>query len=64
MKFIPIVVKLKKNQHHYVFNNMILQKSFIYTDLMFQKHFLLLSMLKTVVLLNMFVETDINFLKN
>ncbi len=39
---------------------MILQKSFWYADLVFQKHFLLLSMLKTVVLLNMFVETLMN----
>jgi len=38
---------------------MILQKSFKYADLVLQKHFLLLSMLKTVVLLNIFVETDI-----
>ncbi len=33
-----------------------LQKSFIYADLMLNKYFL--SMLKTVVLLNIFVETD------
>jgi len=34
---------------------MILQKSFIYANLLLKKHFLLLSMSKTVVLLNIFV---------
>ncbi len=38
---------------------MILQKSFYYVDLLLKKHFLLLSMLKTVVLLNILVETMI-----
>ncbi len=32
------------------------QKSFKYADLVLKKHFLLLSMLKTVVLLNIYVE--------
>ncbi len=37
---------------------MILQKSFVYDDLLLNKHvLLLLSMLKTVVLLNIYVET-------
>ncbi len=38
---------------------MILQKSFEYADLLHKKHFVLLSMLKTVVLFNYFVETMI-----
>ncbi len=38
---------------------MILQKSLNDTDLMLIKHFLLLSMMKTVVLLNVFVKTMI-----
>ncbi len=37
--------------------HMILQKSFWYADLLLKKHLLLLSKLKTVVLLNIFVET-------
>ncbi len=35
----------------------ILQKSFKYADLLLKKHFLILSMLETVVQLNIFVET-------
>jgi len=38
---------------------MILQKSLYYADLLLKKHFLLLSMLKTDVLLNIFGETVI-----
>ncbi len=38
---------------------MILQKSFLHTDLLLKKH-LFVSMLKTVVLLNIFVETMIH----
>ncbi len=37
---------------------MILQKSFLYADVL-KKHFLLLSVLKTVVLINIFVEHTI-----
>jgi len=42
---------------------MILQKSLKYTDLVLKKLFLLLSMLKTVVLLQIFeeIETDLFF---
>ncbi len=40
---------------------MILQKSFWYADLVLKKHFLLFSMLKTVIPLNIFVETMIFF---
>jgi len=42
---------------------MILQKSLKYTDLVLKKLFLLLSMLKTVVLLHIFeeIETDLFF---
>ncbi len=40
---------------------MILQKLFQYADLLLKKHFLLLSILKTVVLLNIFVKTVIFF---
>jgi len=40
---------------------MIIQQSFRYTDLLLKKHFLLLSMLKTVEILNIFVETVIHF---
>ncbi len=36
--------------------------SFYYADLLLKKHFLLLSMLKTVVLPNVFVELMISFL--
>ncbi len=36
---------------------MIPQKSFYYTDLVLRTHFLLLLILKTVVPLNIFVET-------
>ncbi len=36
---------------------MILQKSFLYSDLLLKKHFLSLLMLKTDFLLNIFVET-------
>ncbi len=39
-----------------------LQKSFWYADLLLKKHFWLLSMLKTVVLLHIFVETLINYI--
>ncbi len=41
--------------------HVILQKSFWYADLLVKKHFLLLSMLKTVLLLNLIVETAIFF---
>ncbi len=37
---------------------MILQKSFSFADLLLKKYFFLFSMLKTVVLLKIFVETD------
>ncbi len=44
---------------------MILQKSFLYADLLLKKHLLLLLlMLKTVVLLNNFVEHIFYTLKN
>jgi len=36
---------------------MILQKSFLYAGLVLKKQFFLLSMLKTVVQLNIFVDT-------
>ncbi len=39
-----------------------LHKSLSYADLLLKKHLLLLSMLKTLVLINMFVETVIIFL--
>jgi len=42
---------------------MILQKSLKYAGLLLKEHFLLLSMLKTVVLLNIFVETSIHFFR-
>ncbi len=41
-------------------SHMILQESFWYSDLQLKKHFSLLSTLKTVVLLNIFVETVIH----
>ncbi len=51
-------------QHHYSLRcHMIHQKSFYYADLMLKKHLLLLSMLKTVALLNFFVKTDSLLLK-
>ncbi len=40
---------------------MIIEKSFLYADLVLNKHFLLLSMLKTIVLLNIFVKAMILF---
>jgi len=42
-------------------SRMILQKSFYYADLLLKKHFLLLSMFKTVELVNIFEETNIFF---
>jgi len=42
---------------------MILKKSFLYADLVLKKHFLLLLMLKTGVLLNMFVNTLFRILR-
>ncbi len=50
-------------QHHYssLQCHMILQKSFIYADLVIKKHLLLLLMLKTVVPLNIFVKTVTHF---
>jgi len=42
---------------------MILQKSFYYADMVLKKHFFLLSNLKTAVLLNISVETVINFFR-
>ncbi len=50
-------------QHHFssLQCHMILQKSF-YVYLLLKKHFWLLSMLKTVVLLNIFVEIVIHFI--
>jgi len=42
---------------------MTLQKSFQYDDSVLKIHFLLLSMLKTVVLLNVFMETVIHFFR-
>ncbi len=47
MQFIPVMAKL--NFQHYI------------TDFLFKKHFLILLLLKTVVLLNIFVETMIIF---
>jgi len=38
---------------------MILQKLFYYADLLLNKHFLLLSMFKTVELVNIFEENNI-----
>ncbi len=60
--FVVIVKKLI--QHHYfsLQCRMIFQKSYEYTDLLLKKHSLLLSMLKSVVLLHIFVETDIFFM--
>ncbi len=40
-------------------SHMILKKSFKYSDLLLKKQFLLLSMLKIVVLVNIIVETVI-----
>jgi len=50
-------------QHHYssLQCHMTLQKSFQYADLLLKAHFFTLSMLKTVVLLNIIVETVIDF---
>ncbi len=50
-------------QHHYssLQCHMILQKSFLYADLVIKKHLLLLLMLKTVVPLNIFVKTVTHF---
>jgi len=41
---------------------MILKNSFYYADLLLKKHFQLLSMVKTSVQLNIFVETAISCL--
>jgi len=50
-------------QHHYSSLQclMILRKSFDYASLVLKEHFLLVLMLKTVVLLNIFVETETFF---
>jgi len=50
-------------QHHYssLQCHMILQKSFQYADFLLKKHLFLFLMLKTVVLLNIFVETAIRY---
>ncbi len=47
-------------QHHFSSHqcHLILQKSFEYSDLLLKKHFLILSMLKTVVRFHMFVYTN------
>ncbi len=51
--------KLNFQQHYSSLQcHMIFQKSFWYADLMLKKNFWLLPMLKTVLLLNIFVETD------
>lgn len=42
---------------------MTLQKSILYANLMLEKHFLVSSMLKTVVVLYIFVETVVHFFK-
>ncbi len=47
MQFIPVIIKLKFLQSS-LKCHLILQKSFVYADLVLKKHFLLLSMLKTV----------------
>jgi len=53
MQFIPVMAKLNYSSFQcYV----ILQKLFLYADLLLKKQFLLLSFGKTVVLLNIFVE--------
>ncbi len=44
--------------------HMIIQKSFSYAHLLLKKHVLLLSIMKTVVLFNVCIETDILFLKD
>ncbi len=51
-------------QHHYfsLQCHIIIQKSFSHDDLMLKKHFL--SMLKTVVLLNIFSGKNDTFLRN
>ncbi len=43
--------------------HMILQKSFLYANLLPKEHFLVFSILKTVVLLNIFVESVIHFFR-
>jgi len=53
MQFIPVMAKLSF-QHHY---SCLQCHMTHHVDLLLNKHFLLLSMLKTVVLLNIFVET-------
>ncbi len=54
MQFIPVIIKLNFQKPH---DHMIVQKSFKYDDLVLNNNVLLLSMLETVVLLNIFVET-------
>ncbi len=44
--------------------HMIPQKSFSYADLVLNKHFLLLPMLKTVVLFNIFLKTVMRFFQD
>ncbi len=53
MQFIPVIIKLNFQKPH---DHMIVQKSFKYDDLVLNNN-VLLSMLETVVLLNIFVET-------
>ncbi len=52
-------------QHHNpsLQSHMIFQKALYYADLVLKKHFLLLLMLRTVVLVNIFVETVIHFFR-
>ncbi len=44
--------------------HMILQKSFLYADLLLKKHFLILKVLKTIVLLNIFGKIMVHFCEN
>ncbi len=54
--FNPVIVKLNFQHHNSSLQcHMILQKSFWYADLLLKKHYLLLSILKTVVWFNIFV---------
>ncbi len=50
-------------QYHYssLQYHVILQKSFLNADLLLEKHFLLLLMLNTVVMLNMYLKNVVHF---
>ncbi len=53
--FIPVVVMLNFQYRYSSLQcHVILQKSFWYADLLLKKHVLLISIIKTVVLLNIF----------